>query len=156
MRKKYVLPVVLAAIGALLLVASAFAGVSGSTGTAGKVAKKGGTLRVNMGNTDFAFTDPGLAYDTLSWAMLYTTDMLLVNYPEKNGQEGGQLYPEGAAAFPTVSKDGKTYTFTIRSGMKFSDGTPLTAAAFQRAFERILSPKMGLSLIHISEPTRPY
>jgi peptide/nickel transport system substrate-binding protein len=143
MRKKLVLPAVLAAIGALLLAASAFAGVNHSNGVAGKVAKKGGTLRVNVANNDFEFTDEGLAYDTLSWSMLYTTDILLVNYPEKNGQEGGQLYPEGATAFPTVSKDGKTYTFTIRSGLKFSDGSPVTAAAFQRAFERNLSPKMG-------------
>ena len=143
MRKKFVLPAVLAVIGALLLVASAFAGVSRSTGTTGKVAKKGGTLRVNVANNDFEFTDPGLAYDTLSWSMLYTTDSLLVNYPEKNGQEGGQLYPEAATAFPTVSKDGKTYTFTLRPGQKFSDGSPLTAAAYQRSIERILSPKMG-------------
>ena len=143
MRKKYVLPAVLAAIGALLLAASAFAGVNRSTGNAGKVAKKGGTLRVNVANNDFEFTDPGLAYDTLSWSMLYTADVLLVNYPEKNGQEGGQLYPEGATAFPLVSKDGKTYTFTIRPGLKFSDGSAVTAASFQRAFERILSPKMG-------------
>ena len=75
--------------------------------------------------------------------MLYTTQMLLVNYPEKNGQAGGQLYPEGATAFPTVSKDGKTYTFTVRPGLKFSDGSPVTAAAWQRALERNLSPKMG-------------
>ena len=146
MRKKFVLPAVLAAIGALLLVTSAFAGVSRSTGTAGQVAKKGGTLRVNIANNDFAFTDEGLAYDTLSWAMLYTTNIMLVNYPEKNGQEGGQLYPEGATAFPLVSKDGKTYTFTIRPGLKFSDGSAVTAASFQRAFERNLSPKMGSPL----------
>ena len=143
MRKKLVLPVVLAAIGALLLVASAFASVSRSNGVAGKVATKGGTLRINVSNNDFEFSDPGLAYDTLSWSMLYTVDSLLVNYPEKNGVEGGQLYPEDATAFPLVSKDGKTYTFTIRPGLKFSDGSPVTAAAFQRAFERNLSPKMG-------------
>ena len=143
MRKKYVLPAVLAAIGALLLAASAFAGVSRSTGATGAVAKKGGTLRVSASNNDFEFSDEGLAYDTLSWSMLYTTNLMLVNYPEKNGQEGGQLYPEGATAFPTVSKDGKTYVFTIRPGQKFSDGSPVTAASFQRAFERNLSPKMG-------------
>ena len=75
---------------------------------------------------DFEFSDPGLAYDTLSWSMLYTTAMLLMNYPEKNGQAGGQLYPEAATAFPTVSKDGKTYTFHVRPGLKFSDGSPVT------------------------------
>jgi len=144
MRKKLVLPVALAAVGALLLIVAALAGTGSATAAAGKsVAKKGGTLRINVSNNDFEFTDPGLAYDTLAWSMLYTTDVLLVNYPEKNGQEGGQLYPEGATAFPTVSKDGKTYTFHIRPGMKFSDGSPVTAAAWSREIDRILSPKMG-------------
>jgi peptide/nickel transport system substrate-binding protein len=143
MSKKMVLPAVFAAIGALLLVASAFAGVSRSNGNASHVAKKGGTLKINTSNQDFEFTDPGLAYDTLSWSMLYTADMLLVNYPEKNGPEGGQLYPEAATALPTVSKNGTVYTYTVRPGLKFSDGSPVTAASFQRAFERILSPKMG-------------
>ena len=57
---------------------------------------------INASNNDFEFSDPGLAYDTLSWSMLYTTQLLLVNFPEKNGQAGSQLYPEGATAFPTV------------------------------------------------------
>jgi peptide/nickel transport system substrate-binding protein len=104
---------------------------------------KGGTLRVNTANNDFQFTDPGLAYDTLAWTMLYTTQMLLVNFPEKNGQAGSVLYPEAATSFPTVSKDGKTYTWHIRPGLKFSDNTPVTAAAYERAWERNLSPKMG-------------
>ena len=54
--------------------------------------------------------------------------------------------PIGATAFPTVSKDGKTYTFHIRPGLKFSDGSAVTAASYQRSWERILSPKMGSPL----------
>ena len=144
MRKKLVLPAALAAVGALLLIVAAFGGTGSATASAGKtVAKKGGTLRINASNLDFEFTDEGLAYDTFGWAMLYPTNLMLVNYPEKNGQEGGQLYPEGASAFPTVSKDGKTYTFKIRPDQKFSDGTAVTAALYQRALERNLSPAMG-------------
>jgi peptide/nickel transport system substrate-binding protein len=144
MHKKFVLPAALAVVGALLLIVAAFAGTGSATAAAGKtVAKKGGTLKVNISNGDFEHSDPGLAYDTLSWSMLYTTQMLLVNFPEKPGAAGAQLYPEAATAFPTVSKDGKTYTFKIRPGLKFSDGSALTAAAFQRALERNLSPKMG-------------
>ena len=75
--------------------------------------------------------------------MLYTTQMLLVNFPEKNGQAGSELYPEAATSFPTVSKNGLVYTFHLRPGLKFSDGSPVTAAAYQRAWERDLSPKMG-------------
>ena len=104
---------------------------------------KGGTLRVNASNNDFEFSDPGLAYDTLSWSMLYTTQMLLVNFPEKNGQAGSVLYPEAATSFPTVSRNGLIYTFHIRPGPEVLDGSPVTAAAYQRAWERNLSPKMG-------------
>ena len=75
--------------------------------------------------------------------MLYTTQMLLVNSREKNGQAGTALDPEAATSFPTTSAGGKTYIFHVRPGLRFSDGSPVTAACFQRAWERDLSPKMG-------------
>ncbi len=148
MRIKFLLPVVLAALGALLLVASAFAGSTASNAAT----QKGGTLRLNVSNGDFEYVDPGIAYDTLGWSMLYTTSLMLVNYPEKAGAAGSKLYPEGATAFPTISKDGKTYTFRIRAGQKFSDGSAVTAASYKRALERNLSPEMGSPLgvnVHI-------
>jgi peptide/nickel transport system substrate-binding protein len=148
MPRRTVLSSVFATLGAVLLLAAVFAATASSASRPAakplsKRALKGGTLRVNASNNDFEFSDPGIAYDTLSWSMLYTTQMLLVNFPEKSGQSGSVLYPEAATSFPTVSKDGKTYTFHIRPGLKFSDGSPVTAAAYQRAWERDLSPKMG-------------
>lgn len=47
----------------------------------------------------------------------------------------------GAAESWTVSPDGKTYTFTIRKGMVWSDGTPVTAEDFAYAFRRTMDPK---------------
>ncbi|HZT91731.1 MAG TPA: ABC transporter substrate-binding protein [Gaiellaceae bacterium] len=148
MRRKHMLSLFMLVMGVALLVAATTVAVATSatshTATAAKAsAKRGGVLRVNQSGTDFDTVDPGLAYVTNDWALLYTTQVLLVNYPEKNGQAGGQLYPEGATSFPIVSNNGKTYTFHIRPGLKFSDGTPVTAAAWQRAWERNLSPKMG-------------
>ncbi|MET3289234.1 UNVERIFIED_CONTAM: peptide/nickel transport system substrate-binding protein [Brevibacillus sp. OAP136] len=40
-----------------------------------------------------------------------------------------------------ISPDGKVWTFTIRSGITFSDGTPLNAKTFKETFDRILDPK---------------
>jgi peptide/nickel transport system substrate-binding protein len=114
------------------------------TGSAGPL--RGGTLRVNLSGFDFDYVDPQLSYLTTDWTMLDPTAMLLVGYPEKAGAAGTQLAPIGATSFPTVSKDGKTYTFHVRPGLRFSDGSPVTAAAYQRAFERVLSPKMGSPL----------
>src|SRR5262249_37414714 len=100
----------------------------------------------NEANADFDFVDPQLAYRTDDWAMIYTTSMPLVGFPEKAGAAGSQLVPVGATSFPTVSSDGKTYTFHVRPGLKFSNGQAVTAAAYQRSWERILSPKMGSPL----------
>ena len=143
MRIKTSIAAALALVGASMLVASAFAGTSGTAASSSAAAKKGGTLRINVPDTDFEYTDPGLSYDTLGWSMIYATNMMLANYPEKAGAPGSKLYPEAAEAFPKISKDGKTYVWKIRKGLKFSDGSPVTAAAYQRALERNLSPKMG-------------
>ena len=143
------LPAAMAIVGVALLIAAAVVGVATSgasvqpTRFSSSTAHKGGVLRIDQSNTDFDTVDPGLAYVSNDWSLLYATQMLLVNFPEKNGQAGSVLYPEAATSFPTVSKDGLTYTFHLRPGLKFSDGSPVTAAAYQRAWERNLSPKMG-------------
>ncbi len=47
-----------------------------------------------------------------------------------------------AQGFPRVSNGGKTYTFTVKRGFKFSNGTNVTAANFKRAFDRGKSKAM--------------
>lgn len=144
MRRKHMLPMFFMSMGVALLVAATTVGVAASATHRSHQAKslKGGVLRVDQSAGSFDTLDPGLAYVTNDWAVLYATGLNLVNFPNKTGQAGTQLFPEAAKAFPTVSKDGKTYTFHLRSGLRFSDGSPVTAMAYQRAWERILSPKM--------------
>ncbi len=148
MRSRHLLSLFLLIVGVAMLVAAISVGAAGSaTKRAGSAdAARGGTLRVNMHDADFDFVDPQLAYRADDWSMIYTTSMPLVGFLEKTGAAGSQLVPIAATAFPTVSKDGKTYTFHIRPGLRFSDGSPVTAAAYQRSWERILSPKMGSPL----------
>ena len=144
MYKKLLLALGLAALGASLMVAAAVAGPSSSTSASKSGVTKGGTLRLNVSNTDYEYLDPALAYDSIGWATIYAVNMQLLNYPDKPAAAGGnQLVPEAATAFPIVSKDGKTYTFTVKSGLKFSDGSPITAAAFQRAIFRVCHPDQG-------------
>ena len=123
-------------LGAGLLVAAGFAGAA-----TGKVAAtKGGTMRMNMSATDVDFTDPSLAYGTISWQIEFATALKLYNYPDKAPPAGGRLQPEGASGFPIVSKNGKVYTIPVKSGYKFSDGSPVTAANYVFAMNRALSP----------------
>ena len=63
MFRKLWLSIVAATVGAALLVGASFAAGSSAaspTGVGSDVAKRGGTLRVNVSNTDFAFVDPAL------------------------------------------------------------------------------------------------
>ncbi|MFI9769703.1 ABC transporter substrate-binding protein [Streptomyces sp. NPDC052415] len=52
-----------------------------------------------------------------------------------------KLKPALAKALPEVAADGLTYTYTLREGVKFSDGEPLTAADVVYTYETILDAK---------------
>jgi ABC-type oligopeptide transport system substrate-binding subunit len=138
-------------LGAGLLILSACGGggsdegnntTTSGGGTTTAPATKGGTLKLNMSNTDVDFTDPTLAYGAASWQLEYATGLRLYNYPDKPAPLGSKLVPEGAEGFPVISEDGKTYTITVKDGFKFSDNTPVTAANYAYAINRALSPKM--------------
>src|SRR6059058_3406735 len=132
MSRKLWLSAVMAALGAILLVVAGFANAA-STSSA---AKKGGTMRLNMSATDVDFSDPSLAYGTISWQIEYATGLKLLNYPDKAPPLGSRLQAEAAAGLPIVSNSGKTYTFTIKRGLRFSDGSAVTAKNFKWAFDR--------------------
>ena len=146
MQKKLLPALAATVIGASLLVGAAFAGSASSAGPAkagGSEAKRGGTLRINLSTTDFEYLDPALSYEAPGWQVLYMTNLMLLNYPDKPAPEGSRLVPDAATGFPRVSRDGRTYTFTIKSGLRFSDGSAVTAAAFKRAFERAANQQQG-------------
>jgi peptide/nickel transport system substrate-binding protein len=115
MRKRLWLSVAMLATGVSLLVAS-FASAGGNSAQL----KKGGLWKVGTTGASVQ-VDPQLAYITTAWWLEYATAAKLYNYPDKSGPAGSKLVPEVASNF-TVSNGGKTYTFTIRKGFKFSDG----------------------------------
>lgn len=109
---------------------------------AGASIPEGGTFRIVFEADDFDYIDPALAYAPQAWALLDATCAKLLNYPDKPPPHGLRLVPEVATAFPRVSSGGRTYTFTLRPGFRFSDGTPVRASAFARAIQRTLAPGM--------------
>jgi YVTN family beta-propeller protein len=113
----------------------------------------GGTLRIEREYDFFTPLDPALVGDLDSAQVLYATCAKLMNYPDTAGPAGSVLVPEVAESAPTVSADGRTYTFRIRAGFRFSPPStePVTAASFERALERVLTPRMHASYAGLFE-----
>src|SRR5579864_4000221 len=97
---------------------------------------RGGTLHVAYGS-GFATMDPAQASATDWWLMMGTL---------YNGlyilDQAGQPQLDLAAAPPTVSADGRTWTFHIRKDVRFSNGLPLTAADIAFSIKRTLDPHL--------------
>jgi ABC-type transport system substrate-binding protein len=93
----------------------------------------------------FTDADPSTArLDMQNQQLFYAACANLLNHPDAPGAVGARLTPELAVAMPSVSPDGRTYTFRIRSGVRFSppSNEVVTAATFRHTFERALSPKL--------------
>lgn len=54
-----------------------------------------------------------------------------------------ELYPLLITEMPTMSEDGKTFSFELKEGVKFHDGSELTSADVKYTLERIFDPKVG-------------
>jgi peptide/nickel transport system substrate-binding protein len=99
--------------------------------------RQGGVVRVAVRGADIDSLDPALSYSVASWSLLDPTCALLMRPAGKVG-----LQPEVAAGPPRISDQGRTYTFTLRSGFRFSDGKPVRASAFAAAIDRMLAPRV--------------
>jgi peptide/nickel transport system substrate-binding protein len=62
----------------------------------------------------------------------------LVTMQHVGGPGGAIVVPDLARSLPSVSDDGRTYTFQLRTGLRFSDGTPVRASDFRRSYVRML------------------
>ncbi|HEY5872670.1 MAG TPA: ABC transporter substrate-binding protein [Gaiellaceae bacterium] len=113
------------------------------------VGQEGGTFRIGLNSASALDSlDPALASSPPGWALLDTTCARLMAYPDKAPPAGFRLQPEVAADFPAISNNRTTYTFRLRSGFRFSDGTPVRASAFARAITRLLAPEMNSPGVH--------
>ena len=106
-----------------------------TTDTGGKPVS-GGTLIIAI-KDDLKTLDPAVAYDTTGWSVERSLFNGLLDYQGSTTQ----LVPDIADAMPTISADGKTYTFKIRHGVKFWNGREVTADDFKYSWERMLNPK---------------
>jgi peptide/nickel transport system substrate-binding protein len=131
MRRRYLL---VAAFAALI----ALAGCNGgSSNTAGKPASDR-TLRLGY-YEDIQSPDPDIQYDIPGLELVNNVYEGLVHYATGNSTK---IVPWLATSW-TISPDKRLYTFQLRKGVTFHDGTPFNAAAMKASFERRIGMKQG-------------
>jgi len=102
--------------------------------------KRGGTLRIAGGTV----TTPH--FDLHQGATAHPLTQLYNNLVRKDIPSGfKQLIPDLAERWE-VSSDGKAYTFFLRGGVKWHDGTPFTADDVVATFERFITPPAGTTI----------
>jgi peptide/nickel transport system substrate-binding protein len=134
------------AIAVALLIAVAGCGGDddngGTSGSADGGGRAGGSITVLMGTAP-DYLDPQLGYTTQSAEATWISYTPLVTYRHATGEAGGQLIPGLATDLPEVSGDGLTYTLTLRSGLRFSDGRPVRASDFAYTIQRAIRLNWG-------------
>ncbi len=139
------------------LIAAACGGGGGSSSTT--TSSSGSTTSTSSSSTSKQFAnfkiafdtgtdylDPGLSYTVEGWAIMWNVYLPLLGYKHVNGPDGATILPYLAQDLPTVSSDGKTYSMTLRKGIKYSDGTVVKASDFKATIERdfkLDSPGVG-------------
>lgn len=160
----------------LLAVAVAAAGLSvAGCGAAHKSGSSGGggaggssdVLRIPY-LADMSVPDPDVFYDIEGNSVILSTYEGLLKYAPESTKIVGSL-----ASSWTVSPDRLTYTFKLRPGVRFHDGTPLTAQAVKRSFTRrlavgqapaymvkpiasMLTPDAATFVVHLKYPVNPF
>jgi len=143
--------VMLGAMAVLVAVLAAGCGGSsktkGATTTSTAAGGKGGTLITLANAAPSGSPDPQVNYTLQEWQWLILTHDGLVGYKRVGGSGGTTKVPDLATAIPKPTDNGKTWVFTLRPGIKFSNGNTLTGNDVKATFERLFkignSPNAG-------------
>jgi YVTN family beta-propeller protein len=116
----------------------AYVAVRGS----GERAHRGGTLTVAVPDPPSYYHEPlAHALDPASGGaaeLITLTNDGLLGYGRSGGADGYRVVPDLAVALPTVSDGGRTYTFQLRPGIRYSTGAVVRPADVRRGIERTL------------------
>jgi peptide/nickel transport system substrate-binding protein len=125
------------------LMVAAYAVAANRTKAAPKHSQAFGTLRAVLDTIDYL--DPQQSYTAQSiWAM-WNAYIPLVTYKHVDGAAGYQIVPGLAQSLPKISNNGRVYTFTLRKGLRYSNGRAFKASDFKYAIKReFLSTGQGV------------
>jgi peptide/nickel transport system substrate-binding protein len=120
--------------------------------------KSGGTLRVV--SPEITSLDPQRSYQPGVWNLMRLYTRTLVTYASEPGRTG-ELVPDLATDLGTPSEDGLSWTFTLKGGVRFEDGRPITSRDVKYGIERTFAsdvivggPTHVVDLL--DDPANPY
>jgi len=96
---------------------------------------RGGELEVITG--PFDSIDPTIGYEFATWSLLAMTNDGLVGFRRVGGVLGSQLVPDLAVSLPAPTDGGKTYTFQLRPGIRYSNGKLVQPGDVRHTFQRL-------------------
>ena len=103
--------------------------------------EQGGTLRLAI-SEDWDSVDPGDTYYGLSWNLLRLYGRSLTMFKPAPGDASAELVGDLAEGLGVPSEDARTWTYTLREGLKFEDGTPITSADVKYAVLRSIDKEV--------------
>jgi peptide/nickel transport system substrate-binding protein len=115
----------------------------GACGSSSKSSSSATATVTNLMGTAPDFLDPGEGYTTQAAEVDWITYTGLLTYAHANGEAGGKVIPGVADALPKISPDGKTYTFTLRKGLVYSNGAAVKAGDFAYSIQRSMKLNWG-------------
>lgn len=98
----------------------------------------GGTLNVGV-RQDVDYMDPARTYYGFSWDLHQLINRTLLQLPVGATYTSPAPLPDMATSVPTGTDQNKTWTYTLKSGIKFQDGTPVTVADIKYSVERVFA-----------------
>ena len=110
---------------------------TGSTGVRQPSSIPGGTLRLVTGTVDSL--DPARSYSPGVWNVMRLYTRQLVAYAPKPGAEGTRVVPDLATAPGRSTDGGRTWTYTLRPGVRWEDGSFLTSADVKYGIQRLFA-----------------
>jgi peptide/nickel transport system substrate-binding protein len=128
--------------GAAALCFATMLGIAACGSSSGGSVKEGGTATVLMGTAP-DFLDPQEGYTTQAAEADWISYTPLLTYRHAAGDKGTELIPGLAQDLPNVSKDGRTYTLTLRKGLVYSNGRAVKASDFASTIERAIKLNWG-------------
>jgi peptide/nickel transport system substrate-binding protein len=116
------------------------------SGGGGGGGETGGEIKI--GTTGLDNADPVMFQTTQAVQPFQLAYVPLLTYAHEQGEAGAEIIPGLATEVPEPTNGGKTYSFTLRDGLKYSDGSAVKASDFENTIKRLLKLGSGWSFFY--------